>query len=111
MECPICLNIKPIITTICKHKICHSCIIKSGKPICPICRSNIEKSLSEDTIDIINFISEKDKQINKLEEEINILRSVYGQENINRTQFRNIFTIPLSLNTHPLNIFMTQSFF
>jgi hypothetical protein len=42
-ECPVCLNeINSQLS--CGHKVHTSCVVKSGKPECPLCRQNVELS-------------------------------------------------------------------
>ena len=48
MECPVC--VESIIDTMplsCGHWICRTCIVKSGKNKCPLCRQNVTISTQE----------------------------------------------------------------
>lgn len=83
IECPICYescSFDKIIYTSCKHHICRSCLIKSGSTKCCMCRKDIESDImkkDKDTLDLILFIKSKDEKIEKLDNEINTLRSIF----------------------------------
>lgn len=80
LECPICYEeytFDKVIHTSCKHPICKNCLIKSGSTICCICRKNIESDIDKDTIELISFIKSKDSKIDKLDSEINTLRTIF----------------------------------
>lgn len=80
IECPICYEnytADKIIHTSCKHPVCKNCLIKSGSTICCICRNNIISDIDKDTLDLISFIKSKDIHIEKLDKEINSLRTIF----------------------------------
>lgn len=74
-ECPVCMGKVYKVLRPCEHWVCKDCIIKSGKPECPICRKHV--TLSKKERDLLR----KEAHINrkkKEEEERKELIEEYG---------------------------------
>lgn len=72
-ECSVCYEKKPTLFLKCKHLLCYLCLVKSGKLQCPMCRQELNE-LSDETKELTNYIGAKDKNIIKLENEIQALK-------------------------------------
>lgn len=75
-KCNICYNRKKRIFIHREtHNIFHECLIKSGSVNCPFCRDNIMELVDEDIKTAIDVVMNKNKIINTLEEQIEIMRN------------------------------------
>ena len=75
----------------CRHPLCYYCLICSGVLKCPICRKELKKGLSQETIDLVEFVGKQHKKITDLENDIAAFR--LSDTNPNWNLFENIFNI------------------
>lgn len=84
--CQICLENNSLVTLDCSHQLCRSCL-QSWTINCPFCRSSQSISLEVNNIQMngvspiqlnISINSEKGKSLPITENEVNILKNIFG---------------------------------